>query len=90
MPVTRSTFHLFFGIEMCFLSTVAWHGDFVFTLKSKKIGTPCTHLEEQTGPAPNSSKQTGQSSSTSGGKKGGTKTSSDFLKVTQESVAGQG
>lgn len=69
MPVTRSTFHLFFGIEMCFLSTVAWHGDFVFTLKSKKIGTPCTHLEEQTGPAPNSSKQTGQSSSISGGEK---------------------
>lgn len=68
---------------------VAWHGDFVFTLKSK-IGTPCTNLEEQTGPAPKSSKQTGQSSSISGGGKAGTKTPSDFLKVTQESVAGQG
>lgn len=68
MPVTRSTFHLFFGIKICFLSTAAWHGDFVFTLKSERTGTPCTNLVE-TGPAPKSSKQTGQSSSISGGGK---------------------
>lgn len=56
-------------MEICFLSTVPWHGDFVFTLKPKRIGTPCTNLEEQTGPAPKPSEQTGQSSNISGGEK---------------------
>lgn len=31
------------GIEICFLTTVAWHGIFVFTVKPERIRTHCTN-----------------------------------------------
>lgn len=40
------------GIEICFLTTVAWHDIFVFTVKPKRIRTHRTNSQKQTVPAP--------------------------------------
>lgn len=93
--LTRSIFYLFFGqlegIEICFLTTVAWHRGFVFTVKPKRIRTHCTNSSEQTVPAPKIYLPSRRDKTAAFQRyRWGKEEQSVLLKVTQESVAGQG